>query len=148
MAGTRSFHDMCGMVFRGAGLLIIVAIFLSSCQSEMAGEDSSTSTSSGIKGAMVIGPVCPGPTRIPLDPKCTDRPYHGRLAIKSGSSRQTIAIVTPNQAGEFKVTVSPGRYFVTWLAPQRDGRRFQSQVIEVRRNRVTSVRLRFDTGMR
>ena len=95
-----------------------------------------------------MGPVCPGPEKIARDPKCADRPYRGRLAVVSASSEDTVATVTPNQAGEFSVAVPPGRYVIKWIDPQPSGRTFQSSVIQVNPNQMTSVRLRFDTGMR
>lgn len=96
----------------------------------------------------MIGPVCPGPAKIAPDPKCADRPYRGSLAVISAASEDEVATVTPNQAGEFSVAVPPGRYVIEWIDAQPNGRKFQSSVIEVTANQMTSVRLRFDTGMR
>jgi hypothetical protein len=102
----------------------------------------------GIQGTMLIGPVCPGPEKIAPDPKCADKPYRGGLAVIAATSEDVVAMVTPNQAGEFSVAVPPGRYVVKWLDARPYSWKFQSSIIEVTANHMTSVHLRFDTGMR
>jgi hypothetical protein len=97
---------------------------------------------------MMIGPVCPGPQEIAPDPKCADKPYRGELAVISITTEDVVATVVPNQSGEFSVAVPPGRYYVKWTEPRADGRGFRSSPIEVNPNQITTVQLRFDTGMR
>jgi hypothetical protein len=97
---------------------------------------------------MMIGPVCPGPQRIKPNPKCADKPYDGKLAVISATTEEVVATVVPNNSGEFSVAVPAGRYYVKWATPRSDGRSFQSSPIQVNPNQITSVQLRFDTGMR
>jgi hypothetical protein len=68
--------------------------------------------------------------------------------VESASDEVVVATFTPNQQGEFSVAVPSGQYVIKWIDPQPGGRTFQSSVIQVTPNQMTSVRLRFDTGMR
>lgn len=133
---------MHGTIFRLLMLVIICDVV--GCYQYAAEKNSHTENPSGIQATMLIGPTCPGPQKIVPDPRCADRPYHGRLAVKSASTGKVVAVVTPNQAGEFRVVVPPGRYFVTWVENPL-GRKFQSSVIQVTPNQITSVHLHFDT---
>jgi hypothetical protein len=139
---------MPGMTLRIFAVLLILYVSASNACSQSNERNNKVEKPTGIKGTMLIGPVCPGPQRIVPDPKCADRPYRGRLAVDSAPGEVEVATFTPSQRGEFSVAVPPGQYVIKWLDPPLDGRTFQSSVIHVTPNQMTSVRLRFDTRMR
>jgi hypothetical protein len=130
-----------------AALVLAHALLPSSCL-QSAASDRHGQQVTGIRGTMLMGPVCPGPQKYIPDPKCADRPYHGGLAVISAASEDEVATVTPNQEGKFRIAVPPGKYLIEWIDAQPSGRKFQSSVIEVTANHMTDVHLRFDTGMR
>ena len=139
---------MPGLTPRILAVLLISYVSVSSARPQSNERNSKVQKPTGIKGTMLIGPVCPGPERIVPDPKCADRPYRGRLAVESAPGEVEVATVTPNQRGEFSVAVPPGQYVIKWVDSLPNGQTFQSSVIQVTPNQMTSIHLRFNTGMR
>lgn len=99
----------------------------------------------GIEGTVLLGPGCPGPVR--LDRPCPDQMYKGAMVIKRVSDGKTVAQTETDNNGRFRVTLPPGRYFISNV-PGPAYPRIHSSEIVVHRNRFTKVELHADTGMR
>ena len=105
-----------------------------------------TSTNSGIIGMVTISPACPGPTKNPPAPNCTDKAYSTKLGLytKSGTF---VRIIDVGSDGKFTVNVAPGEYEIrptnTATYP-----RMSPQDVTVSAKSYTHVSIQFDSGMR
>lgn len=72
-------------------------------------------------------------------------PYYGPLAVNRSSDRKTVATVSTDEQGEFKVTLPPGEYFISNIGPGIYPF-FERKKIKVDPNRYTSVRLTVHNG--
>lgn len=67
---------------------------------------------SGIKGVILLGPMCPV-ERMPPDPACADRPYETSVAVFRASDPARAIVLTRSDAkGRFEASLSPGEYIV------------------------------------
>ena len=104
---------------------------------------------SGIRGTVLLGPTCPGPSD-PNDPTATGDPcttsYSAQLAVLDGEGK-VVAHVTSGADGTFAVDLAPGEYT---LAPQ-NGDPYPtapSQPVIVVAGSYTEVQVNYDPGIR
>lgn len=100
---------------------------------------------SGIEGRSVIGPTRPV-QRVDDEPDPT--PYPTTLQILA-ADRHPVARVTTGPDGRFRIDLPPGEY---WVTGSKSAGRFRPQApeerVEVLAGKMTSVTLRFDSGLR
>jgi hypothetical protein len=100
---------------------------------------------SGIEGISVIGPTRPS-QRIGESPGQV--PFPATLLILSPDGRP-VARVTTGEDGRFRIDLPPGEYRVTGAeAPGRMRPRPSEETVQVLAGKVSSVSVRFDSGLR
>ncbi|MGQ0570256.1 MAG: hypothetical protein ACT4P5_12170 [Armatimonadota bacterium] len=98
---------------------------------------------SGIEGKIVIGPNCP----VVRGAGCADRPYQAMVLVKTATGSKEISRFRSQRNGWFHVPLPPGTYLlvpVSGNALPRPG----AHTVVVKRNRFTSLVIRYDTGIR
>jgi hypothetical protein len=107
---------------------------------------SATSTDSGIRGKVTLGPTCPV-ERIPPDPNCADRPYQTLVAIFHASDPVHAIVLTHSDAsGTFSASLPPGEY--TLGAGESDLPRCDHPQVTVAPQTFTTTTISCDTGIR
>jgi hypothetical protein len=104
---------------------------------------------SGINGIVLIGPTCPGPTRIDSSDNCGDKPYQTvvQVVLVQGSERSVFTYAETDSEGRFSAALPPGNYS---LQP-RGGSVFpRCGVVDitVKPDMVLGVELLCDSGIR
>lgn len=112
-------------------------------QLSSAGQTSNV-TGSGIEGQVLIGPACPGPTRV--GSPCPDQPYQASFIVLTSANEQVTQFKTDEQ-GQFRISLSPGTYI---LHPVLEGAypRASDQGVTVAAGKYTNLQIIFDSGMR
>ena len=105
-------------------------------------------TNSGVKGQVMLGPVCPV-MQDPPDPQCADRPYETTIqVIKVGSPQSAPFKTTQTDSnGRYSVTLPPGDYALQPLG----GNVFPScetKEVTVVASKIIEANLSCDTGIR
>src|SRR5581483_3863581 len=102
-------------------------------------------TTSGVRGVVTAGPVCPV-ERIPPDPNCADRPIAARVPVTHGPGGGVVASGSTGSDGSFQIAVAPGHYDVT--ATTQFAMRCDSVPVVVTADAFTDVTVPCDTGIR
>jgi len=101
---------------------------------------------SGVRGVVVAGPVCPV-ERIPPDPNCADRPIAAHLTLSHGAGGGGRGGQASSGAdGTFEIRAAPGHY--TLSATTHEAMRCASQTVVVDAGAFTDVQVSCDTGIR
>jgi hypothetical protein len=121
-------------------LLAIPVLF--GCGSEPAAQ---APADSGVRGLVLLGPNCPVMQEgVP----CPDTAYDGSVRILRAGTDELVATVRSGKDGRFVVRLEPGRYVLEPIAAE-GGLPFGKPLdVTVRAHAFTSVRIRFDTGIR
>ena len=100
---------------------------------------------SGIKGIILLGPICPVET-FPPNPDCADKPFQARVVIKNSSGIIVGEFVSKDD-GTFEVPLAPGTYL---LEPQSPNilPRGEPQTVTVQEGKFTEITIYYDTGIR
>lgn len=122
--------------------LIIFLTFAGFCFAQTSPLPTTTSAS-GIEGAIVVGPTHPGPVR----PGIASTSPLSNSAFVVSKETGAIAEFTTDAQGRFKVSVQPGHYTVVKKGPQNVGR-CGPFVVDVNAGQMTKVEWHCDTGMR
>ena len=101
---------------------------------------------SGLQGVALRGPVCPGPARIPPDPKCADAPFPASLKVTTNDGT-IVARFTTGKDGTFRISLAPGTYTVSSDQAVITGR-FTPAPVTVTDQAFTTIELHFDSGIR
>ncbi len=118
----------------------VVAIALTGC----ANGGSSTASSSGVRGTVMIGPTCAVQR---VGQECADKPYAAELRVVDSADNQQVATVSSGANGRFEVALSPGRYRIE-SANSKSPPRAEPVEVTVPPHRYVNVSLRFDSGIR
>jgi uncharacterized membrane protein len=103
---------------------------------------------SGIKGIVLLGPICPV-MRNPPEPGCDDRPYKVSLEVTNADGTRIVARFASNADGKFVVNVSPGEYAIRSASAVNMLPRCGSNgVIIVKNGTYTNADVSCDTGIR
>jgi hypothetical protein len=103
---------------------------------------------SGIKGVVLLGPMCPV-ERIPPDPQCADRPYKTVLVATQGVTSQIVKQFNSDVNGNFSVDLPPGEYTIGSADTASYFSHCSSQdAIKVENNKFTNTIINCDTGIR
>lgn len=126
--------------------LSLLAALLVGC-SGVTGLPDVGSGTSGVSGQVLLGPTCPGPSRVEDDPACADRPYRANVdVLRSG---QLVAHFSSDAAGEFRVGLRPGSYILVPLTPAGATLPHAArQGVEVQPDTFTPVVIHYDSGLR
>jgi hypothetical protein len=98
----------------------------------------------GIAGMVTIGPTCP--VERPESP-CADRPYQARLTFSRLSDGSPVASVESAADGRFFAALPPGSYRVVGESAGPMPHAVE-QTAEVVQGRVTSIQVKYDSGIR
>ena len=100
-------------------------------------------TTSGARGIVVLGPMCPVEG---TGPGCENQPREADVRLRDGVSGPVVATVHSDPDGRFQVTLPPGDYVIEAEVPQA---MFCKPVdVTVVPGRYTAVTVKCDTGMR
>lgn len=107
---------------------------------------------SGIRGSVILGPICPV-MMDPPDPKCADRPFETKLAVTVPDGSRVIKEFYSNALGTFSVSVPPGKYAIRWAVAANvlpycrvDGN--EEGQVQVLANKFSEIIVHCDTGIR
>ena len=100
---------------------------------------------SGIEGQVVLGPMS---AVVSSDNPRPDKPYKATLKILNQEREQVLQVDT-DEEGKFKITLEPGEYIISPIAPNPLRPPYpEEQKVTVKSNDFTTVIVRFDTGIR
>lgn len=140
MASKRSTDPKLKVILWALGIIIAVCLGYAGYKL-MQGKTASSSYSSGINGTVSYGPLCP------TEP-CSVKPSYDFDIIALKENGSEAARTRPNEDGNFKLELPPGRYEI------KASRSFASELgspprmVQVEANRPTHLDLSFDTGIR
>ncbi len=73
-------------------------------------EESPSAGQSGIRGIVMLGPICPV-VKNPPEPQCADKPYQTLVAVfRQSDPTHAVAITRSNADGRFSFTLPSGNY--------------------------------------
>jgi hypothetical protein len=112
---------------------------------------------SGIEGQVLLSPTSP---MVSSDRPRTDRPYKAKLKILN-QDREEILQIDTDDKGKFKISLEPGEYIISPVAPNAvelpDSSKLplppkppypEEQKVTVKSNEYTVVTVVFDTSIR
>ncbi len=116
---------------------------------EIAGPQPAPSPSgkSGIKGNVLLGPICPV-MRDPPDPQCADKPYAASLVLTTPDGVRVVKTFSSDDAGEFNVEVPPGGYVIRSAAASNIRPCSSRESVVVQAGTYTQTIVYCDTGIR
>ncbi|MDQ3934173.1 MAG: hypothetical protein M3340_06030 [Actinomycetota bacterium] len=100
--------------------------------------------SSGIEGAIFIGPLCPGPSKCAVN----TRPYDARVRVRSAADGRLIAKLRSGRDGRFAILLPPGEYVVSGIQPRPLPRPEPPQRVVVTQGEKSDVIVDYDTGQK
>lgn len=105
-------------------------------------------SASGIKGLVLLGPVCPV-VKNPPDSQCADKPYSTKLAVSSADQPKIIKQFSSGQDGKFSVNLDPGQYIII-AAPSTTGfpRCSSRNIVDVVAGQYADTVVFCDSGIR
>jgi hypothetical protein len=126
-------------VLRISGFAVVVVVLLALGTASGAARH----VDSGIRGRVLYGPTCP----VQRPGRSCERPYQASIAIRREHTGTLVMHVRSGTDGRFTAYLAAGSYL---LVP-RNGRpypRARSQTVSVRRDALTAVTVRYDSGIR
>ena len=117
-----------------------VAVALAAC-----GAGAAAPSDSGIKGLVLIGPMCPV---VQAGVPCPDQPFQAKITVRKAGGK-VVATVRSGTDGRFRVNLAPGRYVLEPLSPNEGAPPYARQTTaRVRPHRFTRVKIVYDSGIR
>jgi hypothetical protein len=130
---------MRGVVIRVAVLALLLAA-LAAC-----GAGGRAPSDSGIKGLVLIGPMCPV---VQEGVPCPDKPFEATIKVRKVGGK-VVATVRSGRNGRFRVSLAPGRYVLEAVWPNPGAPPSAAPVlVRVRAHAFTRVTIHFDSGIR
>ncbi len=117
---------------------LLLAIVLAAC-----GLPSAGTTTSGIKGQVSIGPMCPV---MQANLPCPDQPYAATIRVLDQDGKK-VTEITSDAQGNFKVGLPPGTYVLSPL-PGDSMAHAPEQPATVVDGQFTRVTITYDSGIR
>jgi hypothetical protein len=121
-------------------LLSVICLVFASCAPKI-----DESLTSGIRGQVFIGPMCPVMQEgVP----CPDQPYQAKLTILGREGRAVVKVTTDAE-GNFEIKLPPGDYVLH--AENLEGGKLpfaQDMEFTVKPNEFTEIDFYFDSGIR
>jgi len=102
-----------------------------------------------LNGQVVVGPACPGPTRVTQPPQCQDQPYAATLSIQTPDGTQEVTQVTTDPQGQFSVQLDPGTFHIVPLTPSGSILpRGIPQDVTLAPGETLNITVQYDSGIR
>jgi hypothetical protein len=124
---------------------LLLATLLATATSCGGTDSSSSSGDSGIKGRVMIGPVCPAPQP---DTPCPNEPYEAELQIVRASTSEVATVVRSDSDGRFSVALPPGRYVIRSADGETSIPSLAPVPVTVPDDEFVQARVIFDSGIR
>jgi hypothetical protein len=118
-------------------LILFWALFLTACNPTPAPTDS------GIKGQVLIGPMCPV---MQVGTECPDLPYQATLTVLKPNSQEVTRFET-DEDGRFRVALPPGEYILHPESPNVMPFAGE-QTFTVFPGEFTQITVHYDSGIR
>jgi hypothetical protein len=131
-------------IYQSIGVIKVIRITPSASTGVVS---STTSGASGIRGLVLLGPVCPV-LKDPPEIQCADRPYATKLVVMPKNQTQVIKEFSSNASGTFRVDLPRGEYTIRAAAGTNILPRCESEVIPVSQEGYTQALVYCDTGIR
>ena len=126
-------------------VFFIISLLLACAVSRQAEQPLATS-GSGIKGQVLIGPMCPA---VQQDQACPDKPFAATLIVRDQEGGRDRLQVRSGEDGRFRADLAPGKYTLIPVSPNPGAPPYaESQVVTVEEGRFTSVTVKYDSGIR
>ena len=120
--------------------LIVVAVALVACEAGVAAP-----AHSGIRGRVVIGPMCPV---VQEGVPCPDKPLAATIRVRKAGGR-VVATAHSGEEGRFRVRLAPGRYVLEPVSPNAGVPPYAAPLtVRVRSHRFTEITVSYDSGIR
>ena len=118
--------------------IFIYILLLTACAS-----GATNTTTSGVEGQVLIGPMCPV---VQEGVPCPDKPYQATVAVLD-EKRNKITQFESDAQGNFKIGLKPGTYL---LAPESPNgfTRADEQTVTVIEGQFVRVTITYDSGIR
>lgn len=103
--------------------------------------------SSGLRGQALQGPISP----VEREGEPNTKPLPGAIiTVQPAGGGDEIARTTADSEGRFQLTLKPGTYLLVPLAPNPSAilPRGETQTVTVRKKKLTTVVVNYDTGIR
>jgi len=102
-----------------------------------------TSTDSGVKGQVFVGPMCPV---VQEGQECPDQPYQATITVNSPDGGKIVQVQT-DEEGRFEIPLTPGEYILHPESPNvMPFASEQSFVVE--EGKYTELIVNYDSGIR
>jgi hypothetical protein len=126
---------------RRISLLVVVALGLAAC-----GAGGAAPSDSGVKGRVLIGPMCPV---VQEGVPCPDAPFEATIKVRKVSSGKVVAKVRSGRDGRFRVNLGAGRYLLEPVSPNGGAPPYAGPIeVRVRAHQFTRVTITYDSGIR
>ncbi len=119
-------------------LTYFLTLTLAACASS-----ATRTTTSGIEGQVLIGPMCPA---MQADVPCPDRPFQATITVLD-ENRHKVADFQSDEQGNFKIGLKPGTYILVPEAPNAMPRAGE-QTVTVIEGQFIRVTITYDSGIR
>lgn len=118
--------------------IFIYILLLTACASS-----ATNTTTSGIEGQVLIGPMCPV---VQEGVPCPDKPYEATITVLD-ENRNKVAQFQSDEQGNFKIGLKPDTYVLVPESP--DGfTRAGEQTVAVIEGQFIRVTIMYDSGIR
>ena len=108
-------------------------------------EENGTSGKNGIKGFVMMGPICP--VQREGDDSCDDKPVQASIVIKD-KKEDVIKNIETLDDGSFSVNLSPGNYVIYTDSGGNGLGGSKPEYVTVEEGKFTEVTINIDTGIR
>lgn len=122
-------------------LIGALALALAAC-----GAGATAPSDSGIKGIVLIGPLCPV---VQEGVPCPDQPFQATINVRKVATGKLVATTRSGKTGRFRVNLAPGRYVLEPVSPNQGAPPYAGPLpVRVRARAFTRVKIIFDSGIR
>ncbi|HZD79152.1 MAG TPA: carboxypeptidase-like regulatory domain-containing protein [Actinomycetota bacterium] len=126
-------------------LVLLVPVLTAACSSSPTQSGTGTTPTTGIRGVVLLGPVCP---IVSAESPCPPRPLADTTVEVRNDRGQVVATAVTDARGRFGVQVPPGRYQVR-AEPDGAGPRIGHLVsVTVPEGGSAQVKVPVDSGIR
>ncbi|NIM48394.1 MAG: hypothetical protein GTO22_03905 [Gemmatimonadales bacterium] len=120
-----------------------IAMLLTACSEE--GTD--VPVDSGIKGQVLLGPLCPV---VHEGTPCPDEPFRATIVVWDAERTKKVSTFTTDEEGHFRVPLPSGDYYVDPQPTEPDSPfpLAEPQTVTIPPHQFVDIIVRYDTGIR
>lgn len=124
----------------------LLVLFLTACApQQMSVSSAGGNPNSGIKGQVLIGPMCPV---MQVDNPCPNEPYQANLFVLNLRGEEVLRF-SSDAEGKFEVKLPPGDYILHPESPEGQPIPYAADVpFTIIPNEFTNIIVTFDSGIR